>query len=97
MPELAAIPDKFLQEPWLADNAGAVLGKAYPMRIVDHAAAAKEAKDRIWAVRRGDDFRAEALAVAAKHGSRKSGIPHRAQRSKRKNTVQLTLPLGDPS
>lgn len=97
VPELAAIPDKFLQEPWLADNAGAVLGKAYPMRIVDHAAAAKEAKDRIWAVRRGDDFRAEALAVAAKHGSRKSGIPHRAQRSKRKNTVQLTLPLGDPS
>ncbi|MEL7203029.1 MAG: deoxyribodipyrimidine photo-lyase [Pseudomonadota bacterium] len=94
VPELAAIPDKHLQEPWKADNAGDVLGKSYPDRIVDHLEAAKEARQRIWAVRRGDDFRTEAAGIQQKHGSRKSGIPNRGQRPKRQ-TAQLDLPLGD--
>ncbi|MDE0809691.1 MAG: deoxyribodipyrimidine photo-lyase [Alphaproteobacteria bacterium] len=97
VPELDKISDKYLQEPWKAENARVVLGKAYPIRIVDHIAAAREARDRIWAVRRGADFNAEASAVAAKHGSRKSGIPHRGQRAKKKESAQLTLRLGDPS
>ena len=96
VPELDKIPDKYLQEPWKAENARDVLGKAYPIRIVDHIAAAREARDRIWAVRRGADFNAEASAVAAKHGSRKSGIPHRGQRAKKKESAQLALCLGDP-
>ena len=94
VPELAAIPDKHLQEPWKAENAGDVLGKSYPDRIVDHLGAAKEARQRIWAVRRGDDFRTEAAGIQQKHGSRKSGIPNRGQRPKRQ-TAQLDLPLGD--
>eukprot|EP00752_Nemacystus_decipiens_P019313 g17369.t1 len=49
VPELAAIEDRFLQEPWKAENAGAVLGKAYPFPIVDHLTAAKDARQRIWA------------------------------------------------
>ena len=94
VPELAAIPDKHLQEPWKAENAGDVLGKGYPDRIVDHLEAAKEARQRIWAVRRGDDFRTEAAGIQQKHGSRKSGIPNRGQRPKRQ-PAQLDLPLGD--
>ena len=95
VPELADIPDKHLQEPWKAENAGAVLGRAYPMRIIDHQVAAREARERIYAVRRGGEFRAQAQAIQQKHGSRKSGIPNRGQRPKRKQPAQMSLPLED--
>lgn len=95
VPELAAIPDEHLQEPWKAENAGDVLGKAYPERIVDHLAAAKQARERIWAVRRGAEFRAEASAVVAKHGSRKGNARKRASRAQTANPKQMSLPLGD--
>ncbi len=44
VPEIAALPDKYLHEPWEAPDhvlreAGIVLGKTYPGPIVDHAAA----------------------------------------------------------
>ena len=93
IPELADIPDQFLQEPWKAENAGAVLGKGYPERIIDHVAAAKEARERIWAVRRGDAFRTQASAIQAKHGSRRSGVPNRGKRRNGRSTDQLRLPL----
>ncbi|MEM8790530.1 MAG: deoxyribodipyrimidine photo-lyase [Pseudomonadota bacterium] len=93
VPELAEIPDEFLQEPWKAENAGQVIGSQYPERIVDHLAAAREARDRIWAVRRGSDYRAEASAIQTKHGSRKSGIPNRGKRGKSRPSAQLDLPL----
>ncbi|MEL6236253.1 MAG: deoxyribodipyrimidine photo-lyase [Pseudomonadota bacterium] len=95
VPELAAIADAHLQEPWKAENASAVLGKAYPEPIVDHLAAAKSAREPIWAVRRGSQFRAEASAIQSKHGSRKSGIPNRGQRGRARPTGQLDLPLGE--
>ena len=106
LPELAPIADKHLQEPWKADNAADVLGKAYPERVVDHVAAAKAAREQIWAVRRGSEFRSEAAAVQARHGSRKSGIPNRGQRGIKRGAKrgqkaasqteppQLDLPLG---
>ncbi len=72
VPELAAVPDGYLHEPWkLADEDRASLCPDYPRRIVDHAAAAKAAKDKIYALRRKPEARAEASAVARKHGSRK--------------------------
>ena len=95
VPELAAIADKHLQEPWKAENAGAVLGHAYPMRIIDHQQAARDARERIYRVRSGGDFRAQASAIQEKHGSRKSGIPNRGQRPKRKKPAQMSLPLED--
>ena len=94
VPELSAIPDDCLHEPWKAPNAKAVLGRTYPEPIVDHLAAAREARDRIWAVRRGPAFRSEASAIQQKHGSRKSGIPNRGQRSRSRPAAQLDLPLG---
>ena len=97
LPELKDIPDAYLQEPWKADAARHVIGKRYPERLFDHVAAAKEARERVWAVRRDPAFRAEAKSIQSKHGSRKSGIPNRGQRTASKQAVQLSLPLGDMS
>ena len=79
VPELAALPPPFIHEPWRAPEAvlaksGVVLGKTYPDRMVDHEAAAREARVRIGALRKGEDHHAAARAIQAKHGSRKSGL-----------------------
>ena len=54
VPELAALPATHIHAPWDAPKselakAGIVLGQTYPMRIVDHMAAAREARDRLYA------------------------------------------------
>ncbi len=92
VPELADVPDKVLQEPWTWDGAGRVLGRAYPHPIIDPVSAAREARDKVWAVRKGSAFRQTASAIQAKHGSRKSGIPNRGQR-RASAAAQLSLPL----
>ncbi len=53
VPELAALPTAHIHAPWDAPKselakAGIVLGQTYPMRIVDHMAAAREARDRLY-------------------------------------------------
>ena len=95
LPELRDIPDQHLQEPWKAENASAVLGRSYPEPIVDHLQAAKQARERIWAVRKGEKFRKEADAVFLKHGSRKANRDRRPNAKSRGAVQQLTLPLGD--
>ncbi|MGR3466316.1 MAG: FAD-binding domain-containing protein, partial [Shimia sp.] len=67
VPELADVPPEHVQEPW---KAGGVPG--YPPPIVDVAQAAREARERIFALRRGGAFRAEAGAIVEKHASRKA-------------------------
>ncbi|MEL6645785.1 MAG: deoxyribodipyrimidine photo-lyase [Pseudomonadota bacterium] len=94
-PELAEVPDQFLQEPWRWEGAGML---AYPPPIVDVASAAREARERIWAVRRGEEFRAEAAQVIEKHASRKDSagrfVNDRAPRKRRKPASnQLSLDL----
>lgn len=90
VPELAKIEDRFLHEPWKAENAGTVLGRSYPVPIVDHLSAAREARRQIWAVRKGDAFRQEAKEIVAKHASRKSS---KRSPGKNANGLQLDLPL----
>jgi deoxyribodipyrimidine photo-lyase len=68
VPELAPVPDRFLQEPWLWEGAGRL---RYPPPVVDVAAAARAAREAVWAVRRGGAFRAEAARIVARHASRK--------------------------
>lgn len=68
VPELAPVPDVYLQEPWLWEGAQSL---PYPPPIVDVKAAAQEARARIWGVRTGNAFRSEAAAVIHKHASRK--------------------------
>ncbi|MEY4406653.1 MAG: hypothetical protein RL345_1119, partial [Chloroflexota bacterium] len=45
--------------------------------------AARRARERVWAVRRGDAFRSEARAILIRHGSRKqSSVPLRGRSSR---------------
>jgi deoxyribodipyrimidine photo-lyase len=71
VPELALVPDRFLQAPWLWPEADRLLDRTYPAPIVDVASAAAAARDRVWAVRRGPAFRVRAEGIVARHGSRK--------------------------
>ena len=58
---------------------GWVIGRDYPLPIVENAAAMREARDRIYAVRKNDQFKAMARVVFQKLGSRKPA-PKRARR-----------------
>ncbi|MBV6639000.1 MAG: deoxyribodipyrimidine photolyase, partial [Mameliella sp.] len=70
-PDLADVPDQYLQEPWRWD------GQAdYPPPIVDVKQAAKAAREAIWSVRKEEGFRDEAARVLHKHASRKDPQRH---------------------
>ncbi len=70
VPELAPVPDACLQEPWKWPGAGRLLGLRYPEPVVDVAAAARAARDQVWALRKGADYRVAAAAIVARHASR---------------------------
>ncbi|MBJ95009.1 MAG: deoxyribodipyrimidine photolyase [Rickettsiales bacterium] len=77
VPELSGVPTQYIHEPWRMgpleqEAAGSRLGKDYPIPVVDHLAAAKQARVRIYAVRRGLCFHKEAESIQLQHGSRKS-------------------------
>jgi deoxyribodipyrimidine photo-lyase len=101
VPELAGVPLAHLHTPWTMTAAeqkaaGCVLGVHYPMPIVDHEQAAREARERVWGVRKGPGFRQRADAIQERHGSRRSGLatPRAgvSRRSRRKESPgQLAL------
>jgi deoxyribodipyrimidine photo-lyase len=101
VPELAGVPLAHLHTPWnmtVAEQeaAGCVLGEHYPLPIVDHEQAAREARERVWGVRKGPGFRQRADAIQERHGSRRSGLatPRSgvSRRSRRKESPgQLAL------
>ncbi|MDX2265287.1 MAG: deoxyribodipyrimidine photo-lyase [Hyphomicrobiales bacterium] len=88
VPELAALPDAFIHEPWKWDGAARL---DYPPPIVDHVSAAKEAQSRIYGARRSREFYAEADAIQEKHGSRKSGLPNTGRRKRPPAAGQMAL------
>jgi deoxyribodipyrimidine photo-lyase len=76
VPELAHIPLAFLQEPWRMDESmlsgeGLTPGSDYPVRIVDHEIAARNARARLTEIRHQPGYRNEARQVYNRHGSRK--------------------------
>jgi deoxyribodipyrimidine photo-lyase len=78
LPELVRVPVVHLHEPWTMPlstqtSAGCVLGVDYPLPLVEPAAAAREAKQRIWDRRQEPGFRELAATVLQTHGSRRSG------------------------
>ena len=82
VPELARLPDALLHAPWEAppsalSEAGVILGQTYPMRIVDHMAAAGEARSRIAATRprAAPVTRAAAHATARKPRLSRAPVP----------------------
>ncbi|WP_291206322.1 deoxyribodipyrimidine photo-lyase [Hyphomonas sp.] len=107
VPELAQLPGVFLHAPWEAapeilSAAGIVLGQTYPMRMVDHMAAADQARTRIAAVRRSPGHAHAADDIQSRHGSRRAGLAPTSQRRraatrrterKAAPTAQLSLDL----
>lgn len=77
VPELAHLPTPFVHEPWLAD-----VRPDYPLPLVDHEQAARDARAAITAIRRDPAHAGPARAIVAKHGSRKAGLPDTNRRRK---------------
>jgi deoxyribodipyrimidine photo-lyase len=92
VPELNAVPDAFIHEPWLWPGAADI---PYPAPIVDSAAAAKAARDALYVIRRSPDHKAAARKIANKHGSRKTGMPMTGQKRRAKEKpakdAQITM------
>ncbi|MEM9400574.1 MAG: deoxyribodipyrimidine photo-lyase/cryptochrome family protein [Verrucomicrobiota bacterium] len=75
IPELKAIPDKYLHEPWKTPEleqrmCGCVIGEDYPDPIVEHSSAYKDAQRKIRSVRKNDN-KLERQKIYQRHGSRR--------------------------
>lgn len=78
VPELARVPPEWIHQPWLMSQAtqaraGCMIGREYPLPVVDHARAAREARQRLMAAYRTPEARAASQSVFVRHGSRKRG------------------------
>lgn len=77
LPELTGIPAKYIHEPWLMPysvqkQVGCLIGVDYPTPVVDHMAALRQARTKFSELRRHNlEFREQAQALNAQHGSRK--------------------------
>ncbi len=65
VPELSALPDEWIHEPWSAPSevlrgAGITLGQHYPLPIVDHAVARERALSALAATRAASPGKASA-------------------------------------
>lgn len=65
-PELAGVPDSFLQEPWKWPGSNRIVGASYPEPVIDVAARARVAKDSIFGLRKKADP-AELSAIASRY------------------------------
>ncbi|MEO1706440.1 MAG: deoxyribodipyrimidine photo-lyase [Pseudomonadota bacterium] len=92
LPELAEVPDIFIHEPWKWPDAREVLEDRYPAPIVDYLAAARQARERVWALRKSTPFARKAQLIQNRHGSRKSGIPFRGSGAKDQDQAVIQSP-----
>ncbi len=92
VPELDAVPDAYIHEPWHWPGASRL---SYPAPIVDNAKAARAAREALYSLRKAAGHSEKANLIADRHGSRKSGIPMTGRRAKpatkRPGGTQLTL------
>ncbi len=93
VPELKHVPDRFIHEPWLWEDAPQVLGRIYPSPIVDLKASTEAAKTRIYGARKGCGFHEAANAIQNKHGSRRSGLPMTGRKRSRRAATDRQLDL----
>lgn len=88
VPELRAVTGRRIHTPWLLSDAERVdQCPDYPAPILDHEVAAREARDRMWAVRRDGAHGAKADAIQTRHGSRRAGLPPTGKRPKIKKKL----------
>jgi deoxyribodipyrimidine photo-lyase len=94
VPELAAVPDAFLQEPWKWPEARRLLGHRYPEPMVDVGKSARAARDLVWQARKASGFAETATRIAKRHASRADPrfVNDRTPR-RRVTPAQLTLDL----
>ena len=97
LPELAPVPDRFLQEPWKWPGARGLLGRRYPEPLVDLASARRAARDALRGLPRVPGAVAELAEVIETHG-RPGGGRFVNTRSPRRRTApapkaQLVLDL----
>lgn len=83
IPELRGLAGAAVHTPW---------AHGHPTPIGDHEALAREARARLWGLRRGPAYRAAADAIQERHGSRRSGMKQVRQQRK---PAQPTLPLAE--
>jgi deoxyribodipyrimidine photo-lyase len=69
VPELAAVPDSFLQMPWKWPGGQGILGRRYPEPVVDLATSARGAKAAMAGLRQRPEYRAEAEVILLEHAS----------------------------
>lgn len=72
VPELANVPERYLQEPWTWEMSHSIFGQGYPERMVELKVSTAAEEDRICGARRGKAFYTAADAIQDRHGSRKS-------------------------
>ncbi|MBX2870351.1 MAG: DNA photolyase family protein [Acidiferrobacterales bacterium] len=71
-PEIAALPDALLFEPWLLTSMEELmyeirLGGTYPRPIVDVTTSYREASELLWSWRKRDEVKAEAKRIVRRH------------------------------
>lgn len=82
LPELAHVPAPQIHQPWKLNDTERRQYRVgdYPPPIVDPLAAARQARERVYAVRQGAAYRQEADAIQDRHGSRKAGLKPQGRR-----------------
>lgn len=90
LPELAEVPDSFVHEPWRWPDARKLLGRRYPEPLIDPAAAARAAREQIFAARKGAIFKEQAAGVVMRHASRKKAA-RKPMIPKAQASAQLTM------
>ncbi len=84
------VPDTYLFEPWLMPSSlqkelDIEVGKDIPLPLVDLASSTKEAKARLYGLRRQPEVREAKKEILEKHGSRRV-LPRRSSRSTKQNS-----------
>ncbi len=76
VPELRQIPIQYIHEPWKMSeqeqaSVGVIIGKDYPLPIVDLLEAGKKAKEKIWGYRKLEEVQRENSRIISKHTRRR--------------------------
>lgn len=71
-PELAAVPDNYLHEPWKWSGAARLLGRRYPEAVVDVRTAQRDARAAIWDIRRKPLQKSEPVELIETNAARPS-------------------------
>lgn len=101
VPELNELDDELIHQPWKMSpsyqaKVNCILGKDYPLPVVDHKESVSRARSAFSALRKRDDYWEAAKHVMDRHGSRKgSARNNRPNRKKSEESPQMEFKLSD--